>query len=465
YSPFQEKILAYLNRLQWADGSCSDLIAYLNLFKVWQHKKRTNAFSQNSNSSERNWARQNYINLRALNEWNILVNEITQRCANLGIKESVGQTRVTLDHIETPLFLKVAMCGAFYPNYFRRSSDGGQVDEREAVKILGGKDPCKTVYFKDMDHSQPGPLYARRIRELFPFCTAKMNVYFDNSFRVYVEFNPTTLAETIQVEGRHFVTGMPGKICKEVYCAVRRRQLKMHNVVNCLLAHDSWKLASSLGLCEKLSVGNYRLVRRPRFKHSTTSVLPDLDIQYIKIFVVVCIDVGHFWAHNVDEETAENLQKIQKHLNSGTLAQIPKEEIKVEEIYAAKYDDNHLYRCKVIPNTHLFKENSKIIQVLFIDYGDIRSIPINSLCEIPADIRDIPPQAMECVLSEIQPSVVQNPKANAEFEKFTKDANLYGKVYSVVNGIVHLELFKDLPHDDVAENSLSFNNELIKKRL
>lgn len=23
-----------MNRLQWADGSCSDLIAYLNLFKV-----------------------------------------------------------------------------------------------------------------------------------------------------------------------------------------------------------------------------------------------------------------------------------------------------------------------------------------------------------------------------------------------------------------------------------------------
>lgn len=55
-----------------------------------------------------------------------------------------------------------------------------------------------------------------------------------HSSRVYVEFNPTTMAETIQVDGRHFVTGMPGKICKEVYSAVRGRQLKMSNTINCL---------------------------------------------------------------------------------------------------------------------------------------------------------------------------------------------------------------------------------------
>lgn len=33
-SPFKERLKAYANRLQWADGSSSDLIAYLNLYKV-----------------------------------------------------------------------------------------------------------------------------------------------------------------------------------------------------------------------------------------------------------------------------------------------------------------------------------------------------------------------------------------------------------------------------------------------
>lgn len=105
------------------------------------------------------------------------------------------------------------------------------------------------------------------------------------------------------------------------------------------------------------------------------------------------------------------------------------------------------------------------------------------MCYIPAVVSEIPPQAMECVLSEVQPSIVQNPIANMEFEKFTKDTNLYGKVswicyqlcvmfafvilqvYSVVNGIVHLELFKELPHDETAEIALSLNKYLIEKGL
>lgn len=76
----------------------------------------------------------------------------------------------------------------------------------------------------------------------------------------------------------------------------------------------------------------------------------------------------------MDDETAENLQLIQKHLNSDTLANVPREEIKEDEIYAALYDDNFYYRCKVIPNTYLRKENAKIIQVqefLFILENDL----------------------------------------------------------------------------------------------
>lgn len=55
------------------------------------------------------------------------------------------------------------------------------MNEREAVKILNGKDPFRTVYFKNSDNSQPCALYTQRIKELFPFCSRKINVYFNNS--------------------------------------------------------------------------------------------------------------------------------------------------------------------------------------------------------------------------------------------------------------------------------------------
>ena len=34
YTPFMERLSAYVNKLQLADGSCSDLIVYLNLYRV-----------------------------------------------------------------------------------------------------------------------------------------------------------------------------------------------------------------------------------------------------------------------------------------------------------------------------------------------------------------------------------------------------------------------------------------------
>lgn len=39
------------------------------------------------------------------------------------------------------------MAGAFYPNYFIKSAEVNQIGEREAVKIVGGRDPFSTVYF------------------------------------------------------------------------------------------------------------------------------------------------------------------------------------------------------------------------------------------------------------------------------------------------------------------------------
>jgi len=56
---------------------------------------------------------------------------------------------------------------------------GGQIDEREAVKTLGGRDPFNTVYFHGMPTDQPGELYAKTIKNYLKGCADEMKVSFD----------------------------------------------------------------------------------------------------------------------------------------------------------------------------------------------------------------------------------------------------------------------------------------------
>lgn len=75
------------------------------------------------------------------------------------------------------LGFQVVLAGAFYPHYFVRSQSGGQINESDAVKLLGGRDPYSTVYLTNFPLNQPGPLYAGAIREHFKDCgVMKFNI-------------------------------------------------------------------------------------------------------------------------------------------------------------------------------------------------------------------------------------------------------------------------------------------------
>lgn len=75
----------------------------------------------------------------------------------------------------------MAIAAAFYPYYFFRGSQGGQVDEKDAVITLGGHDPFSTVYLQGVPHNQPGLLYKQSIQEKFSQCSNRVNVFVDNS--------------------------------------------------------------------------------------------------------------------------------------------------------------------------------------------------------------------------------------------------------------------------------------------
>lgn len=62
--------------------------------------------------------------------------------------------------------MQIITAGAFYPNFFIKAPIDVETKERDAVKVVGGRDPFKTVYFTGMDPYQPGPLYIKPIKQM-----------------------------------------------------------------------------------------------------------------------------------------------------------------------------------------------------------------------------------------------------------------------------------------------------------
>ncbi|OAD56842.1 putative ATP-dependent RNA helicase spindle-E [Eufriesea mexicana] len=184
-NPFQQKLLAYNVRLSWAANSCSDCVAFMNVYKVWITEKVNRRL--NNDAEEKKWAMRNFVQIRVLREIKALVTELTTRLERLGIQESAGINKVVWKEEERPIVLKIAIAGAFYPNYFVKygSESEKQLKEHADVKLLGGLDPLNTVYLQGWPLKQPGLLYARRIQDIFKdnltTITDKMNVSFDAS--------------------------------------------------------------------------------------------------------------------------------------------------------------------------------------------------------------------------------------------------------------------------------------------
>jgi hypothetical protein len=79
------------------------------------------------------------------------------------------------------------------------------------------------------------------------------------------------------------------------------------------------------------------------------------------------------------------------------------------------------------------------VQVFFVDYGNTETVKPSDLREfsgetIKFEILEVPFQAFECVLSEIQPSLIRNSQgfwteeAQREFKRVVQNKVLFGKV-------------------------------------
>jgi len=79
------------------------------------------------------------------------------------------------------------------------------------------------------------------------------------------------------------------------------------------------------------------------------------------------------------------------------------------------------------------------VQVFFVDYGYTKAVGPSDLREfsdgtVESKIVEVPFQAFECILSEIQPSLIHNSQglwtkeAQCEIQRVVQNKTLYGKV-------------------------------------
>lgn len=439
-APFKERLESYNAKLTWADSSCSDPIACLNAYQVWRREKTMGKFLC-SRGTEEAWAKRFYLQLSTLRDIARLEDEVRKRLKAFKIEQIVGQNSVKWKDTEKPLILKLVIAGAFYPNYFSRSGQGGQINEIDAVKMLGGRDPFSTVYLQNLPvHAE---LYTQTIRQALKPCSDKMKISINGS-KAFVEFGQNTLS-SIEVNREHkFSSDIPGKVVMPVYRAIKMRQLKMTVEIDALRPSEASKRARELGL-KDAEVFN----KKPLMDTEQLSLLPKLHSGFMDIIVTHIENAGHFWVQKNDRPEQDRLVFIFDTLNKeGSIRQI-QGKVNIGQTYAVAYTDREkkYYRGRV---QALFPGGK--YQVYFVDYGNTSVVTKEDICELVSDEERLElgnecDAAIECVLSQVQPSLIRDPRgrwteeANKLFCKHCKDTVLRAKVYSVLNGVASMELY------------------------
>lgn len=223
----------YARKLEWSNGSGSDLFAIYNAYRVWTFKHNTSAFGEGNEKryKEREFGNKNFLEIRSLHECHLLIEEIKSRLDKLGIFATSGVDRVIWTENQKSIILKLVIGGAFYPNIFIRSISTENNVERDISNVLDGRDPQKTVFLQGFRNDYVRELYVGEIKKLFcPHVVNEdeldcVNVSFvRGSERICVSFDDNGIKNPNTLDGSGIEsTSLPGKISSSVYKALKMK--------------------------------------------------------------------------------------------------------------------------------------------------------------------------------------------------------------------------------------------------
>lgn len=234
-------IEAYTKRLEFADGSGSDLFALLNAYKTWKKLRSDCVFGDIHNvrdrekvrNAEKKWCEANFLEPASLRECDEYVRDLHVRINRLNLIDCT-KSNVKWNRDEKYIVLKVVIAGAFYPNYYTRSTKSKRGSEAETFKTLGGRDLGDTVYFSGFKASDLPHIYIKTIKDILVrnkviSANDAQNVIVSHdgvSEKVFVSFKKFGKESDIKTYG---VACHPGIVHTEVYKAVKIRSLKLEH--------------------------------------------------------------------------------------------------------------------------------------------------------------------------------------------------------------------------------------------
>ncbi|KAK2190456.1 hypothetical protein NP493_81g02000 [Ridgeia piscesae] len=464
--PFKKYLEAYRHKFGWARDSFSDCLAYLNAYNTWLTHKETEMFLTGQ-WSESQWAMHNYIQLRRIKEVAQLIDDLKKRLAMFNIRVPTGPAVRRSTYAHTPegqLVLKMVLCGAFYPNYFVK----GESDEEEAMRFMSGRNPFTTVMVKGLPSNQ-GALYRENLENMFSRCDGvrKPKIHFEET-RAYIEFVRDSSA-------KHEVS----RILPAVYLAIRTRQLRLPLELQLLDADFvRQKMQQQLSIQQDCNTKALQRLRTNRVKAVSDGAgdmgdkmvqqvaLPTPHQTIVPIYITEILNCGHFWAHYGDEDTWRELSQLHQRINEyrgQNLKPLPREAITVGSFCLAPFEDEtrEYYRARI---EKLDRErNPTKVQLFFPDYGNVDWSDVKDLRTLESQFQQLDFQAFECELCGVKPSAIKCPngrwteEAKQRFVRLTMNNNLFAKVYSIVHGVLRLDLYEKL----AGTRDLHINQELI----
>lgn len=231
------KMNDFKNKVKWADGSQSDLIAILNIYSKWHEMKRSAYFD--TEKFEIQWCSENGIDFKNINEMRLWIEEIKKRLRNFKIENLPFGRQPIWNNREKIFAVKIAIAAAFGVGNFNIPVIDESC-ERDAFNMVENLDPRNTVYFRNMPIELVGRVYEPQIIQNLideGVCSdrSKVKVTFDygQSERVYVSFLN---------EGND-----DGKIPQEVYNAVKLRRIRNEMRIRVMTSDETLNFAIENG--------------------------------------------------------------------------------------------------------------------------------------------------------------------------------------------------------------------------
>lgn len=263
----KDGMFAYTQRLQWSNGSGSDLVAMLNAYTFWSKMHREKSFGnandrENVILAEQEWASRHCLDVAALYECRDHIEEIKECVKRIGFKVQTEMNHDGWTNNQKITILKVVIAGAFLPNLFGRSTPHHDDSERDMYSVIGGRDLQNTVFFSGFDRQYLRQLYVRPITQLFVASGViladeldNIHVSFDEgSQKVFVTFSRDDSGDQL---GAYGVAKMPGSILPVVYKSIQMRNLHMSTQIG-VIGYDR---QTQCGDTIKFSYRTFRICR------------------------------------------------------------------------------------------------------------------------------------------------------------------------------------------------------------